>query len=113
MLRLQRGVPVMYMNREDAKKRGIGDYGYVKVYNDLNSFKIHVKLSPSVQPGQVIIYHAWEPFQFDNHNNHQVVIPTPLKPLQLAGGYGQFFYKFVDNQPNQVDRDTVVEVVKL
>jgi DMSO reductase family type II enzyme molybdopterin subunit len=113
MLRLQRGKPIMYMNFEDAKQRGIRDHDYVKVYNDLNSFKIHVKLSPSVQPGQVIIYHAWEPFQFEDQRNDQVVMPTPLKPLQLAGGYGQFGYRFVDNQPNQIDRDTVVEVVKL
>jgi DMSO reductase family type II enzyme molybdopterin subunit len=112
MLRLQRGIPIMYMNPEDADARGIKDHDYVKVYNDLNSFNIHVKLSSSVQSGQVIVYHAWEPFQYDNHKNHQVVMPSPLKPLQLAGGYGQFFYKFVDNQPNQVDRDTVVEVVK-
>jgi len=113
MLRLQRGVPVMYMNPQDAQRRGIRDHNEVKVFNDLNSFRIHVKLSPAVQPGQVIIYHAWEPFQFKDWHNAQVVMPTPLKPLQLVGGYGQFGYRFVDNQPNQVDRDTLVEVVKV
>ncbi len=62
MLRLQRGQPVMYMNMDDAEKRDIKDqYDYVRVYNDVGSFHIHVKPSPpALQPGQVVIYHAWE-----------------------------------------------------
>lgn len=103
----------MYMNDQDAKKRGIGENDYVRVYNDVNSFKIHAKPSPSVRPGQVIIYHAWEPSQFDQQVCFNTVIPTPLKPLQLVGNYGQLYYEAPYYQPNGVDRETLVEVEKI
>ena len=36
----------------------------VRVHNDLDGFEIMVKVSPRVRPGQFIIYHAWENYQF-------------------------------------------------
>jgi hypothetical protein len=36
----------------------------VRVYNDAGSFEAAAKPAPAVQPGEVIIYHAWEPYQF-------------------------------------------------
>jgi len=113
MLRLQRGGPVMCMNPEDAKQRGIGDHEYVRVYNDVGDFRIHVKLSASVQRGQVIVYHAWEPYQFQAQQQFNSVMPTPIKPLQLVGNYGHLHFGFGHYEPNQVDRDTVVEVEKV
>lgn len=112
MLRLQRGMPILYMNPQEAKARRILDHDAVRVYNDVNSFRIHAKLSPTILPGQVVVYHAWEPFQYESRRSHQVVMPSPLKPLSLVGGYGHLGYRFVDQQPNQIDRDTVVEVEK-
>lgn len=113
MSRLQRGVPLIHLSPVDAEARGIQDHDYVKVYNDLNSFNVHVKICPSIRPGQVMIYHAWEPFQFDNLKSHQALIPSPMKPLHLAGGYGQLKYRFAHCQPGQFDRETRIEVEKI
>jgi DMSO reductase family type II enzyme molybdopterin subunit len=113
MLRLQRGVPIMYMSTLDAQKRGIKDGEEVEVKNDLNSFRIHVKVSPSVKPGQVMIYHAWENYQFKDGKLFQNLMPTPLNPISLAGGYYHLRPMFLCLHPPQNDRDTRVEVVKI
>lgn len=113
MSRLQRGVPLIHMSPKDAQARGIKDHDYVRVFNDLNSFNVHVKICPAIRPGQVMIYHAWEPFQFDNLKSHQSLIPSPMKPLHLAGGYGQLKWRFAHCQPCQFDRETRIEVEKI
>ncbi len=68
-------------------KRGIRDGDRVRVYNDLGACELQAMLSPTLKPGQVVVYHAWEPFQFTHGNSDQVLIPSPLNPIQLAGGY--------------------------
>jgi nitrate reductase alpha subunit len=109
MLRLQRGVPVMYMSVVDAEKRGIKDGEEVEVKNDINSFRIHAKVSPPVRPGQLIIYHAWENYQFKDGKLYQNLIPTPLNPVTLSGGYYHLRPMFLCLHPPQNDRDTRVE----
>ena len=113
MLRLQRGEPVMYMSVADAQARSIRDGERVKARNDIGSFEIQAKVSPTVRPGQVIVYHAWEPFQFAGRRSHQVAIPSPINPLHLAGGY--FHLQPMPNagSPGQNDRGTRLEVEKL
>jgi len=113
MLRLQRGVPVMYMNTEDAKSRGIKDGEEVRVKNDINSFHIQIKLSPTVRPGQVIVYHAWEPFQFKEGKSHQTLIPSPINPIELAGDYFHLRPITLFLSPGQNDRGTRVEIEKI
>jgi DMSO reductase family type II enzyme molybdopterin subunit len=111
MLRLQRGEPVMYMSVADAAARNIEDGGLVVVRNDIDSFRIQAKISPSVRPGQVIIYHAWENYQFRDGKGFQNLIPSPLNPVELAGGEGHLRPIQICLQPSQNDRDTRVEVV--
>ncbi|MBI2964464.1 MAG: molybdopterin-dependent oxidoreductase [Deltaproteobacteria bacterium] len=113
MLRQQRGEPVMYMSVEDARARGVADGDTVEVRNDVDAFQIHAKLSPSVRPGQVVIYHAWENFQFRNQKGFQNLMPTPLNPVELAGGQFHLRPNFICMQPSVTDRDTRVEVVKV
>jgi DMSO reductase family type II enzyme molybdopterin subunit len=113
MLRLQRGVPIMYMSVHDAQQRQIADGEEVEVKNDLNSFRIQAKVSPAVRPGQVIIYHAWENFQFKEGKMFQNLMPSPLNPTELAGGYFHLRPMFTCFQPGQNDRDTRVEVIKI
>ena len=110
MLRLQRGRPVMYMSVADAAARNIEDGDLVEVRNDIDSFRIHAKLSPSVRPGQVIIYHAWENYQFPDGKGFQNLIPSPFNPVELAGGEGHLRPIQICMQPGQNDRDTRVEV---
>ena len=113
MLRLQRGTPVMYMSLTDASARAISDGDLVEVRNDIDSFRVHAKLSPSLRPGQLIIYHAWENYQFPGGKGFQNLIPSPINPIDLAGGEGHIRPFLIHLQPCQTDRDTRVEVKRV
>ncbi len=110
MLQLQRGEPAMWMSAEDAEARGIADGARVKVYNDLDDFEIIAKVAPAVRPGEVIVYHAWENFQFKGQKGFQNLIPSPLNPVELAGGQFHFRPMGICMQPSHTDRDTRVQV---
>ncbi len=110
MLRLQRGEPVLFLNEADARAKGIGDHDFVRVWNDLGSFEARAKLTGAIRPGQVHIFHAWEPYQFRSPLSHQALIPSPIKPTQLVGDYGQLHWSLAHYEPNQVDRDTRVDL---
>jgi DMSO reductase family type II enzyme molybdopterin subunit len=112
LLALERGVATMFMSPEDAGERGIGDGDSVKVYNDIGEFLVVTKVSPAVRPGQVIIYHAWENHQFEGGIGYRNVIPSPINPAELAGGYLHLRPAPAILQPGQSDRETRVEVVK-
>lgn len=113
MLRLQRGEPVMYMNSADAAARGVADHERVRVRNDTGRFELRVKTSATVRPGQVVVYHAWEPFQFSGGRSYQVATPAPLNPIQLAGGYFHLQPTMMTGEPGMCDRGTRVEVEKI
>jgi DMSO reductase family type II enzyme molybdopterin subunit len=112
MLRLQRGEPVVFLNRDQARARGIADNDLVRVKNDLEAFVARAKLSEAIRPGQVHIYHAWEPYQFRTGISHQALSPSPFKVTQLVGDYGHLRWGYAHYEPNQVDRDTRVDVEK-
>ncbi len=111
MLQLQRGEPIMWMSVEDARARAISDGNRVKVFNDLDGFEIIAKVAPAVRPGEVIAYHAWENFQFKGQKGFQNLIPSPLNPVELAGGQFHMRPMGIVMQPRHTDRDTRVEVV--
>lgn len=110
LLRLQRGVPVIFMSREDAEQRGIRDGDTVRVYNDVGTAEFQAVVSPAVRPRQVIVYHAWEPYQFKDEKAYQGLLPSPLNPVQLAGGYFHLRPMVLMQQPGCSDRGTRVEV---
>jgi len=58
LLRLQRGEPVVFVNRQVADTRGIADHELVRIWNDLGDFRARVKLSGAIRPDQVHIFHA-------------------------------------------------------
>ncbi len=113
LLRLQRGGPVIYMSSGDAKKRGISDGELVRVHNDVGEMELQTKVSPALKPGQVIVYHAWEPFQFKDENSYQSLTPSPLNPIQLAGGYFHLQPMVMMQSPGCTDRGTRVDVEKV
>jgi len=113
MLQLQRGEPVMYMSREDAHQRGIADHDRVRVYNDVGAFIIRVKISPTVPAGQVIVYHAWEHYQFEGWRSSQEPVASPWKPPHLVGDYGQLHYRMFYAAPSHSPRGTAVDVQKV
>ncbi len=111
--RTHRGRPGLFINPQDAKDRGISDGDLVEVFNDFNSFQVHAITSPGTRPGQVIIYHAWEPYQFPNWKSYDAAIPGMVKYLHMAGGYGQLRYWRWNWQPVQSDRAVTVDMRKV
>ncbi len=113
LLRTHRGHPLIIMNPKDAEARGIADGDEVRVYNDFESSFIHAKLSSAARPGQVIVYHAWEPYQYRGWKPYDNVVPGMIKWLHLAGGYGHLNYFRWNWVQQQVDRAVPVEVEKV
>lgn len=113
MLETHRGRPHMVMNTDDALAKGIADEEEVRVYNDMGSCIVPVKLSPSVRPGQVIIYNGWEPYMHREWRDAANLEPGMVKYLHLAGGYGHLRYWPLQWQPAPIDRAHRVDVAKL
>jgi DMSO reductase family type II enzyme molybdopterin subunit len=110
MLRLQRGEPVCFMSPADCAPRKIADGDCVRVHNQTGAFESLVKVSPRVQPGEVIIYHAWEPYQFRNWKGPQEPVEAPWKAIHLAGDYGHLHYRMFYGSPGHAPRGSAVEV---
>ncbi|MBW2233234.1 MAG: molybdopterin-dependent oxidoreductase, partial [Deltaproteobacteria bacterium] len=110
LLHLQRGEPLMVMSGADASTRRLHDGDRARVFNDVGSFEVQVKVSSALRRGQLIVYHAWEPYQFKDGRSHQSVIPSPINPLQLAGGYFHLRPNMLFGEPGSNDRGTRVEV---
>jgi nitrate reductase alpha subunit len=113
MLRLQRGEPALWMSDRDAAARGISDGDRVRVYNDNGDFEAMAKLAGAVQPGQVVIYHAWEPYQFKKWKGQQEPVVAPWKALHLAGGYEQIHYRAIYGAPGHSPRGGTIEVERV
>jgi len=113
MLRLQRGEPIMYMNDEDAAERGIEDHEIVEVFNDVGSFKVHIKTTPLMQRYQLHSYHAWERYMFTGGHSHAAVQASQIKPLGMVGNYGHLKYSVGFYQPTNVDKGARADVRRL
>lgn len=113
LLQLQRGEPVIFLSKEDALSRGVEDGDTVEVFNDVAAFPVHAVVSPAVRPGQVIMYHAWENYQFDEWRHFKSVMASPMNPIELAGDYFQIRPITMSNYPGFSDRGTRVEVKKV
>jgi nitrate reductase alpha subunit len=110
LLRLQRGEPVMWMSLEDARDRSVRDGDRVRAWNDHGSFRVGVKTSPGVAPGEAILYHAWEPYQFKDRRGNMEVVSSPYKPVHFVGNYGHLRYRVFHAGPVHVPRGVPVEI---
>lgn len=108
-----RGKPHIMMNPDDAAAKGISDDEEIRVFNDVNSITVPVRLSSLVRPGQLIIYNGWEPYMFREWKDQAMLEPGMIKWLHLAGGYGHLRYWPIQWQPVQVDRAIRVDVAKM
>ncbi len=114
LLRLQRGEPLLWMSTKDAVERGIADGDTVEAYNDVSSFKVQVAVSPTVRPGQVIIYHGWVNYQFPGFRHFKGVMASPLNPVECAGGDYHLRPMSTSMYPGHSDRgDTRLEIKKV
>lgn len=110
LLQLQRGEAAAFVAAPDARSRGIKDGDTVRLFNDLGEFKVKARLSNAVAPGMVILYHAWEDYQFPGGKGYRNVLPSPLNPVELAGGYNHLRPVPASLQPGQSDRETRIEM---
>jgi len=113
MLQLNRGVPVGFMSVADAAARKIRDGDRIRMFNDVDACELQAKVSAALRPGQVSVYHAWEPFQFSGHKSHAALTPSPINPLQLAGGYFHLQPQAASGAPGSTDRGTRIEIEKI
>ncbi|MEH6581176.1 MAG: molybdopterin-dependent oxidoreductase [Halioglobus sp.] len=113
MLQLTRGEPFILICPFDAHSKGIEDSDVLRVFNDVGEFHVKAKLSPSLQPGQLLIYHAWEDYQFIKGSMRNVT-PSPINPVELVGNSGTHLDpRFTTGQPSTFDRDARVDVEKI
>jgi len=110
LMRLQRGEPSLVMCPGDMEARGLNDGDLVRAHNDVGSFEIRVKVSNAVRPGEVIVYHGSEPYQFKDGRSHQTILPAPFNPIQFAGGYFHLQPYMLTGEPGHNDRGTRLEV---
>jgi DMSO reductase family type II enzyme molybdopterin subunit len=113
MLRLQRGGPAMWMSPRDAAERQIRDGDRVRVWNDHGSFVVAAKLSPAVAPGEALLYHAWEPYQFEGWRGNMEVVSSPYKPTHFVGDYGHLRYRLFHAGPVHVPRGMPVDIERV
>jgi anaerobic selenocysteine-containing dehydrogenase len=62
---------------------------------------------------EVIIYHAWEPYQHKGGRGQQEPVEAPWKALHLAGGYGHLHYRMFYGAPSHAPRGTAVELERV
>ncbi|MCC6640703.1 MAG: molybdopterin-dependent oxidoreductase [Deltaproteobacteria bacterium] len=113
LLRLQRGEPSMWMAESDAQARSVRDNDVVRVHNEQGSFQVRARIAPGVQPGEAILYHAWEPYQFAGWRSMMEVIASPLKPTHLVGDYGHLRERVFQNGPMHAPRGVAVEIERV
>ena len=88
LLRLQRGMPAIQVNREVAKLKGVKDGEQIRIFNQIGEFYAMAKLSSSCPPDGLVLEHGWEPYMYKMKKGHNEVVPTALNLLEMADGWG-------------------------
>jgi complex iron-sulfur molybdoenzyme family reductase subunit alpha len=110
MLRLQRGVPIVYLHPKDAEARGIKDGDWVRVFNQVGQMVCLCQVLPGEKPGRLTMYHGWETFLGFGAGGWQSLTYIKIKPTQLVGRYGHVSFKLNYWGPTGNNRDIKVEI---
>lgn len=122
MKTLSRGIEPIWINDKDADLIGVEDNDWVEVFNDHGVVCTRACVSARIPRGLSFIYHSPErtisvPKSKERNmkraGGHNSLTRTRLKPLFMAGGYGQFTFGFNYWGPTGVNRDTFVIVKPL
>jgi DMSO reductase family type II enzyme molybdopterin subunit len=113
ILNTHRGEPFVFLNDRDAADLAVGDGERVKLVSDVGDSLLSVKISPSVRPGQVIVYNGFEPYMHENWYGQADLEPGHVKHLGLVGNYGHLKYRMLSWQPIPADRAVRVDVEKV
>ncbi len=108
-----RGEPFVFINDKDAADLGIENGEQVKLVSDVGDTLLAAKISPSVRPGQVILYNGFEPYQHENWYSQSDLEPGHVKHLGFASGYGHLKYRIFSWQPIPADRAVRVDLEKV
>jgi complex iron-sulfur molybdoenzyme family reductase subunit alpha len=112
LLRLQRGVPLVYISPADARQRRIDDGDWVRIFNQIGSTVCICKVLPGEQPGRITMYHGWEKYLGFGEGSWQSLSYIKMKPTQLVGGYGHLNFRLNYWGPTGNNRDLKVEIEK-
>lgn len=112
MLRLQRGLPIVYVHPKDAEERGIVDNDWVRIHNDIGEAVCRAQILPGEMKGRLTMYHGWERFLGFQKGGWQSVTYIKIKPTQLVGNYGHVKFKLNYWGPTGNNRDIKVEIEK-
>jgi DMSO reductase family type II enzyme molybdopterin subunit len=114
LLQLQRGEPDVYVNEDDAARRGVKDRDLIRVFSPSGEFIAQAHVSSGIQPGMVYMYHGWDPMMFRTRHNFSSVICSAglIKPTSLVGDYGHLGHRLLQFAPNQTYRDFTVNFEK-
>ncbi len=112
LLRLQRGLPIVYLHPEDAGKRGIRDNDWVRVFNDEGQAIVKAKILPGEKAGRLTMYHGWEKYLGFQEGGWQSLTYIKIKPTQLIGGYGHLNFKLNYWGPTGNNRDIKVDIAR-
>jgi complex iron-sulfur molybdoenzyme family reductase subunit alpha len=112
MLRLQRGMPIVYIHPDDAEKRGIKDNDWVRIHNKQGEAIVRSKILPGEKAGRLTMYHGWERFLGFQQGGWQSLTYIKIKPTQLIGGYGHLNFKLNYWGPTGNNRDIKVDIAR-
>lgn len=113
ILETTRGFPTVIVAVSDAVEHGIEENDWVRISNDLGAMRVRAKISPSVRPGQLVLYASWEQYLYPDWKDATAIEPGLVKWLHFAGGYGHLGYASLQWQPTQSDRLYRVDVERI
>jgi len=110
MLRLQRGLPIVYIHPDDAKAKQIQDNDWVRIFNDRGEAIVKGKILPGEKRHRLTMYHGWEKFLGFQTGGWQSLTYIKIKPTQLIGHYGHLNFKLNYWGPTGNNRDIKVDL---
>ena len=85
LLELQDG-PVLHINEQDAKARGIANDDVVKCFNDRGFVVLKARIDNTIRPGMVDMPHGWQEDQFIA-GHYQDLTPSFTHPWDCNDNY--------------------------
>ncbi|AZA13428.1 nitrate reductase subunit alpha [Corynebacterium choanae] len=118
VLSVSRGGQVIWMSDKDAAKIGVKDNEWVEAYNRNGVVSARAIVSHRIPEGTVIMNHAQERTAGTPLNErtgrrggtHNSLTRITIKPVHIAGGYGQLTYHFNYIGPTGNNRDEVTRI---
>ena len=118
VLSISRGGQVIWMSDKDAAKVGVKDNEWIEAYNRNGVVSARAIVSHRIPEGTVIMNHAQERTvgtPLNEHTGrrggtHNSLTRIMIKPIHVAGGYGQLTYGFNYIGPTGNNRDEVTRI---